>query len=847
MAFSLSPAVTVKEINISQNVPNIPSARTGMVLRATTGPCLTPTGITTEAELVSTFGKPTIDNYQDWFQAWNFLQYSSSLYLVRPVPKDASNNNYKNAGIFISGNATTETNAELFNTNTADTYLDSLSVTGKLAFFNKFVEAEQKLGIAVCSNPAYWDKQITSAYSSVVSSIADSSSTIAVTNNSLVKGSKFLSKGTGKIYEVIAATPSSVTVNATFGDVDTKKKELMNGYIVYTASTSGVSFTLTSTDNNAKVGQVFTVGAKLAYVTGIVTSGGISTITLATADGLSLTPASTGTVYTESEAVWFSLDAGYQAADLIPAGSTSIALQPGFYVPEGYVFTLATNNLTASITSAVESDSAYTVIAVDSVNNVVYLDAPLATDVTSLNGVLISTALTFLDVDPVDSMLTGINLFDQKFDGALIKKTRLVAKYAADGATAVNKPYIKEELVLFSDMAEYTPNWENGEFLTIVLKKNDDNLYELGETILSSYNATARNTDGRSIFADNIFFTGSKYLYAKVGSGVQVNSYLSLNGLFTFTANTETNFVFTDYNQASVQFAFEEFADPESFDINILVAHQLDMNYASTIAESRRDCVAIVAPYTSSDLITKSASEATKFINERFGSRVPFDEKVFNTFGTYSAVYGNMKYQYDKYNDVNRWLCVAGDIAGLYAQTDNTRDTWWAPAGSERGIMKNAIKLAFNPNKQNRDDLYVNAINPIISIPGEGSGVVYGQKTATAISSAMDRVNVRRLLIFLEKSIATSAKTGLFEFNDAFTRQRLFSMIDPFLRNVQSRRGLYDYKLVIDESNNNAEIIDGNGLVIDVYLKPSKSVEFIQVSAIIVKTGTSFTEVVGKV
>ena len=854
MGFSLSPAVTVKEFNLSQNVANLPSARTGHIIRADYGYCQTPVGVTTETELVSMFGKPTSSNYQDWFQAWNFLQYSSSLYLVRPIPKNALNHNYENAGIHIYNNVATADSRELYNKNKAEDTLSNISVNGKLAFYNKYIVPSQNLGIAVCSNSAYWNEPIADTYSAKIGSISVSGSSIPVTSNTLVKGNKFLSLGTGKLFNVLTSTPSNITVDYSFSTVAEMKKEFSLGHIEFISdSVSGSTFSVisTTTSNNAIVGQAYSFGMDLAYVTSIATVGSEETISFRSADGTAMDiEAGEGVVYSNAQANWMTLSSEYQtnAVSGIPAGSTQFNVQSGFNIPVGYVFTLdaAANNFTTSVDLYLESDSAYTVIAVDDVNNTIYLDSPLASDVKYFNSVAITSSLNYTDIDPITSSIKGINLIANKYDSSLIKKSRLTAKFAVDGDTATLKPYVKEDLVSFSDLFEFEPNWANGEFVTVVLKKNSSEIYENVEILLASYNENARNSDGRNIFANNIFFDTSNYLYAKVGTGkdVQVNSSLAA-GLFEFESSTDTDYVFDDFNQSSIQFAYEEFADPESFDINILISHQLDMNYAATIAETRKDCVSIVATYDFSELITKSASEATKILLEKFGSRTVYDSKIFNTFGTYSAVYGNMKYQYDKYNDVNRWICVAGDVAGLYAQTDSNRDPWWAPAGSERGIIKNVIKLAFNPNKQNRDDLYVNAINPIISIVGEGAGVVYGQKTATAISSSFDRVNVRRLLIYLEKSIATYARTGLFEFNDAFTRQRLYSGIEPFLRTVKARRGLYEYLCIIDETNNTNEVIDSNALVIDIYLQPTKVAESINVNAILTKTGVSFSEVVG--
>jgi len=203
------------------------------------------------------------------------------------------------------------------------------------------------------------------------------------------------------------------------------------------------------------------------------------------------------------------------------------------------------------------------------------------------------------------------------------------------------------------------------------------------------------------------------------------------------------------------------------------------------------------------------------------------------------------KYQYDKFNDKYRWVPLNGDIAGLCVRTDESRDAWWSPAGFNRGHIKNVVKLAWNPQKAHRDELYKNGINPVVTIPGQGT-VLFGDKTLQAKPSAFDRINVRRLFIVLEKAIATASKFTLFEFNDEFTRSQFVNMVEPFLRDIQGRRGIYDFKVVCDESNNTGEVIDRNEFVGDIYIKPARSINFIQLNFVAVRTGVDFEEVVGK-
>jgi phage tail sheath protein FI len=203
------------------------------------------------------------------------------------------------------------------------------------------------------------------------------------------------------------------------------------------------------------------------------------------------------------------------------------------------------------------------------------------------------------------------------------------------------------------------------------------------------------------------------------------------------------------------------------------------------------------------------------------------------------------KYQYDRYNDIYRWIPLNGDVAGLCARTDQTNDAWWSPAGLNRGNIKNVVKLAWNPRKAERDVLYNNGVNPVVTFPGQGT-VLYGDKTLLAKPSAFDRINVRRLFIVLEKAISTAAKYSLFEFNDAFTRAQFKNLVTPYLRNIQGRRGITDFLVVCDETNNTAQVIDSNQFVGDIYIKPARSINFIQLNFVAVGTGVQFSEVVGK-
>ena len=288
---------------------------------------------------------------------------------------------------------------------------------------------------------------------------------------------------------------------------------------------------------------------------------------------------------------------------------------------------------------------------------------------------------------------------------------------------------------------------------------------------------------------------------------------------------------------ANVGTAYDQFDNADSVDISLVVSGPANATLVTSLismAETRKDCLVFVSP-EKADCVDNAGSEVT-------------DIKAYRdtlTSTSYAVLDSNWKYQYDKYNDVYRWVPLNGDIAGLCARTDLERDPWFSPGGLNRGIIKNAIKLAWNPTKTNRDDLYVKGINPVVTFQGEGI-VLFGDKTLLSKPSAFDRINVRRLFIVLEKALARAARFSLFEFNDQFTRAQFVALVEPFLRDVQGRRGIYDFRVVCDESNNTPEVVDRNEFVGDIYIKPARSINFIQLNFVAVRTGVSFDEVVGK-
>ncbi len=358
----------------------------------------------------------------------------------------------------------------------------------------------------------------------------------------------------------------------------------------------------------------------------------------------------------------------------------------------------------------------------------------------------------------------------------------------------------------------------------------------------------AKGLEGGSIYYRDVINESSQYIY--VGTQ-RAESYEAVAASVAAFANTKPLDLSlaggTDATAegsiavASLSAAWDLFKNAEEVDISLVIAGkavgvdgvQIANYIIDNIVEYRKDCVAFISPRAADVVNDVDAAE----------NAVAFRNNLRST--SYAVLDSGYKYQYDRYNDVNRYIPLNGDIAGLCVRTDETRDPWFSPAGFNRGQIKNILKLAYNPDKAQRDLLYKNGVNPVVTFPGQGT-VLYGDKTLLSKPSAFDRINVRRLFIVLEKAIATSAKFSLFEFNDEFTRAQFRSLVEPYLRDVQGRRGIFDYKVVCDTTNNTGEVIDRNEFVGDIYIKPARSINFIQLNFVAVRTGVEFSEVIGQ-
>ena len=387
----------------------------------------------------------------------------------------------------------------------------------------------------------------------------------------------------------------------------------------------------------------------------------------------------------------------------------------------------------------------------------------------------------------------------------------------------------------------------------IIVIDNDGKLTGTAGTVLETYPFVSKASDamvnGASNYYKQVVFNNSKWVYvtdsadyantnATWGTTAHNKTFariVSATGAVSFTLAGGTDATPSDGN---IESAYDLFANKETTDISLVLTGDasvaVQQHVINNLVESRGDCVAFVSP-RSTDVVNQGGSE-TSNIQSWLNS--------LSVSSSYVVADSGWKYQFDKYNNVYRWIPLNGDVAGLCVYTDSIRDPWYSPAGFNRGAIKNCIKLAWNPSKTYRDTLYAAGVNPVVSFPGQGT-VLFGDKTLLSKPSAFDRINVRRLFITLEKTISRAAQFSLFELNDEFTRAQFVSLVTPFLRDVQGRRGITDFKVVCDRTNNTPQVIDSNQFVGDIYIKPARSINFIQLNFVAVGTGVDFTTIVG--
>lgn len=731
MAFQVSPGVQVQEKDLTNIIPAVATTTGAFAGNFEWGPCLEPTLISSEEQLIAKFGNPKVSTVagestrSDWYTAANFLSYANAIQIVRILTDGARNA----ASEFV----------------TLESGKTTISITGTPAFTFPDSDGEghktQTVTIgAVTSASAF---QFTVTDSDDISSIGD------VAN--------------------ILKNAINTEANATDAAIDSDGAAALAGDTAITFTTPAAA---TAPSAVTTVGLTFTPYQEAEQGSGFATAAVLNNLDDFNAEETTLI---NGSVYARfpghrGNGIGVALlDAGMNDSDfnntpIVGSGSAAIKAATLFEKRPG-----------RSQWSVDNFDSDVQ----DEVHVIVY------TSDTTITGSAYEVLETFEGLSKAGNGKT------------------------ADGGQNYYKNIINN-----------TSQW----------------IYVLTED-LANGNSTAAVSN-----SDQVTAIGTDIYKANEKDFVRFVTNMSLTGVRRYTLNGGSSG--DDVDAGDYTAGLDKFKDPEEIDISLILGNSFGsgssnatkqkvvQKYAiDNIANVRKDCVVFCSPSYDAAVVNPTAAKVTTYFSD------------FNST-SYAMFDSAWKRMYDRYNDQFFWSAMAGDTAGITARSEFTNDAWWSPAGFNRGFVSNVVKLSFNPQQADRDVLYRERVNPMVTQRGQGT-LLFGDKTALSKPSAFDRINVRRLFIVLEKAIATAAKFQLFEFNDDFTRANFVAAVEPFLQDIKARRGCQDFKVVCDTSNNTPAVIDGNRFVADIYIKPNRSINFITLNFVAVRTGVSFEEVAG--
>jgi len=748
MAFLVSPGVQVREIDLTNVIPAVSTSIGAIAGPFEKGPVSSVTTISSEEQLVSLFGKPTGSNFEWWFTAANFLQYSDSLRVVRA--ESAILNAGANSGILIRDNDHYEASFSTGQGSHGEWAARSAGTWGN------------SIGVDICGSARAFSQQLGSL--------------------NLVNGA-------------VAVGALQVTVD----DQDATAATIAAGDII----------------------RFYTASAIVSVVNGAITVAS-KTLTL---DG------GTGALAAGQRVLGAGISDGDEVVKIssVTSQSGSAGSVIGVVVLDKAI-TVA--NDVALVLSAAAGHTAV------ETGNVEY-------EVTSVSGEVLT--VRWLDdpagggiqtIIPDNSLIRRRWRFSDLFDSP----PGTSAWATANGRGEEDELHV----IVYDTTGDIT-----GYDVDVAGQRTSSVIETFGAM---SKNSAGKTTQGGNNYYPDVIFRTSDYLYwtdhitagSNWGTDVATGTdYTLVSGVTKDSLTGGTD----DYSVTAgeIEIGYDKFEDTENLDINLVLGgpssgvadtvagHDTHVTMITALCESRKDCVGFASPYRAATVGITSNVTATDNVKDAFDTCPSSSYMVFDS---------GYKYMYDKYNDVYRFVPMNGDTAGLCAYTDTVADPWYSPAGYNRGNVRGAIKLSYNPLKADRDILYKARINPVVNFPGQGV-VLFGDKTAQTKPSAFDRINVRRLFLVLEKAIATAAKYMLFEFNDEFTRAQFRNMVEPFLRDVQGRRGITDFSVKCDGTNNTGEVIDRNEFIGDIYIKPARSINFITLNFIAVRTGVSFSEVGG--
>ena len=821
MPTQLSPGVNVTEIDLTTIVPAVATSEGAIAGVFRWGPIAERVLVDNEQKLVTRFGEPTSLNPETFFTAASFLAYGNRLYVSR-----AANTSGKVSATYTSNSvawaldtidgANTSTvedpaavRAGLYANVSTNTALSAVAITtgddndiGGTMFLVRNILNEKDYISKDADGELLNDEEV--KWIAKYPGEMGNSLKISVCDSA---------NAWNKDYDLV---PSSVVVNSTVtvaGGINTTAS-FMTGNIGGTTLSITVTPATFSTTNHVIAANALATELHTALTVGDLIEVGNVTVgkQLVRVVGVgSMTPAyyETGITLTWSNVGDTSLSAGSTTNFSVGASVSGTGIPTGTVIASKNASHIVISKATTTLAS-----STYTI------------QTAAKMDLTINNKIRIKTNVN----------QTNVNRYWEyfgSFDKAPGQTDYLANRYAQDPDSANGAAMDELHVVVVDNKGLFTgtPGAVLERFAGV------------------SRIIEAKNEQGASIYYKDAVNFGSQYVW---WANDEANANSANASAIASSTNTEASTYYfvggqdgldeANVEESVLYDAYDQFMNSNESDISLVLqgkarggdrGQQLGNYIVDNICEHRKDCVAFLSP---------NYESVINNLYQEVDDVIAFRNAI--TSSSYAVIDSGYKYMYDRYNDLYRWVPLNGDIAGLCARTDDTNDPWFSPAGYNRGLIKNVVKLAYNPSQAERDSLYKSDVNPVINVTGAGT-LLFGDKTALGKPSAFDRINVRRLFIVLEKAIALAAKYTLFEFNDAFTRTQFRNLVEPYLRDVQGRRGIFDFKVVCDETNNTPEIIDRNEFVGDIYIKPARSINFIQLNFIAVRTGVAFNEIIG--
>lgn len=833
--FTLSPAVVTREIDLTTYVPSVSTTEAALAGVFRWGPIGQRVLIDHETEFVKRFGKPNNINPETFFSGASFLSYSNRMYVSRAAntegktPSVTCNVTSSNTTVTLSTGNTAELEAGMISISSANAGMTNGAVIGSVINSTAFTITDSTKAAATATedaiqfvtNTAFSAVANTAAVGNLEYQIVKNETHFTEKDGNFDTDVKFVARYPGELGNSLRisvcgnSTGYQSTINlASYGTYSTMTVNNNSNTVVF--SIAGNS----NTDNSANSTAI----KALLNVTDLIEAGN----TLLGTQYLKITAVSSDTTY-------------------------------GTATKNAYVVTTVGNNLisVANSTGGEEAAAANTddivanmqITAGDSnhvglvVNNIINTTAFYATT----NATITSNAF---EVTVAPRVTFNVSMED---------RFKLASDFQYVSTNATTRTF-KRQWEFFNlidktpGQSDYVINFGNSSInndeMHVVVVDEDGEFTGVPGTVLEKYESLSLATDAKTIDGANNYYrtalnNRSAYVYA-------------VNDISGATSNTALNLANSTLDVVSYNFglgrdgkdesnipisvlstAYDLFQDGEEVDVRLIISgksrsYTLPNYLIDNIAETRKDCVVFVSPQYG-DVVNNAGNEADACIAFRNNLRS----------SSYAFLDSGYKYMYDRYNDTYRWVPLNGDMAGLCARTDLTNASWWSPAGYNRGKIKNIVKLAWNPRKAFRDELYKSDVNPVFTERQAGS-ILIGDKTLLGKPSAFNRINVRRLFIVLEKSIATASKYTLFEFNDEFTRAAFKNLVVPYLRTIKGARGITGFEVVCNEDNNPGAVTDDNSFVADIYLKPARSINEVVLNFIAVGTDVSFNEVIGR-